>query len=112
MNTLPNTSLKTWLRLLSTWPVARRALKFAVVVGIVLIAINHGDTIVARRLTRVDIVKMGLTMLVPYIVSALSSVGAMLEPGRMVPTADGVPDGSDSPRPDEMAGRGATPSSP
>jgi hypothetical protein len=54
-------------------------LKYAVVVGAVLIAINHGDAILRGDLDAVRIVKMGLTVLVPYVVSALSSVGAMIE---------------------------------
>jgi len=45
----------------------------------ILITINHGDAILSgdvdvRRMTR-----MGLTMLVPYAVSTLSSVGAYRE---------------------------------
>ncbi len=68
-----------WIRLANTWPVIRRALKYAVVVGAVLIAINHGDAILRGDLDAVRIVKMSLTVLVPYVVSALSSVGAMIE---------------------------------
>ncbi len=68
-----------WIRLASTWPVVRRALKYAIVVGAVLIAINHGDAIMRGDLDTVRFVKMGLTILVAYVVSALSSVGAMLD---------------------------------
>lgn len=68
-----------WIRLASTWPVVRRALKYAIVVGAVLIAINHGDAIVRGDLDAIGFVKMGLTVLLPYAVSALSSVGAMRE---------------------------------
>jgi hypothetical protein len=57
--------------------VVRRALIFAVVVGSVLIAINHGDAILAGTLTRTQVVKMGLTVVVPYVVSSWSSVLAM-----------------------------------
>ena len=57
--------------------VARRALGFAVVVGSVLIAINHGDAILAGDVSAGRILKMGLTVLVPYAVSTLSSVMAM-----------------------------------
>lgn len=70
-----------WFRLANTWPVIRRALKYAIVVGAVLIAINHGDAIVRGDLDAVRLLKMGLTVLVPYVVSALSSVGAMIESG-------------------------------
>ena len=44
-------------------------LKFAVVVGTILIVINHGDTILAGELTRTNYLKMGLTVIVPYLVS-------------------------------------------
>ncbi len=55
----------------------RRALGFAVVVGSVLIAINHGDAILAGDVSSGRWLKMGLTALVPYTVSTLSSVMAM-----------------------------------
>ncbi len=71
--------MREWFRLFNSWPVVRRALKYAAVVGAVLIAINHGDAILRGDLDAVRIVKMGLTVLVPYVVSALSSVGAMIE---------------------------------
>ena len=59
--------------------VVRRALGFAVVVGALLITINHGDALVAGEVTARRLLKMGLTVLVPYCVSTLSSVGARLE---------------------------------
>ena len=57
--------------------VVRRALACAVVVGAVLITINHGPAIVAGEVTTYRIVQMGLTLLVPYCVSTFSSVAAM-----------------------------------
>jgi len=65
-----------------TRPVVLRGLKFAVVVGPILIAINHGDAIVAGALSRTNYIKMGVTMFVPYTVSVVSSVAAMIESGR------------------------------
>jgi hypothetical protein len=59
--------------------VVKRALAFAVVVGTVLIAINHGDAILAGEITWGRVVRMGLTALVPYLVSTLSSVAALKE---------------------------------
>jgi hypothetical protein len=59
--------------------VVRRALGYAVVVGTVLIVINHGDAILAGHLDGPRVLKMALTVLVPYCVSTASSVGAMLE---------------------------------
>jgi hypothetical protein len=57
--------------------VVRRALAFAVVVGSVLVAINHGDALLAGSLTRGQLLKIGLTVLVPYVVSTWSSVLAV-----------------------------------
>jgi len=57
--------------------VVRRALAFAVVVGSVLIAINHGDALLAGELGRERWLKMGLTLMVPYVVSTWSSVLAV-----------------------------------
>jgi hypothetical protein len=68
-----------WLALALSGPVVRRASKFAVVVGAVLIAINHGDAMVRGDVDGGRLLKMGLTVLVPYAVSTLSSVGAMRE---------------------------------
>jgi hypothetical protein len=66
-----------WLSDATRWPVVRRALLYALVVGAILIAINHGDAILAGRIGRERLLKIGLTVLVPYVVSTLSSVGAM-----------------------------------
>jgi hypothetical protein len=37
--------ISTWIRLALTGPVVRRTSTYAVVVGAILIAINHGDSI-------------------------------------------------------------------
>ena len=68
-----------WLKLAVQPTVVRRALKFACVVGCVLISINHGPAIVRGEVTAERILQMCLTVLVPYTVSTLSSVGAMRE---------------------------------
>ncbi len=57
--------------------VVRRALAYAVVVGSLLIAINHGHAILAGEVDRARLLQMGLTVMVPYAVSTLSSVGAL-----------------------------------
>ncbi len=56
--------------------VVRRAIFYAIVVGAILIAINHGDALLAGELGGARLFKMGLTLLVPYAVSSLSSVSA------------------------------------
>lgn len=71
--------MSRWLQLAFRGRVVRRALGFALIVGSVLIAINHGDALVSGELDERRLLKMGLTVLVPYCVSTLSSVAAMLE---------------------------------
>jgi hypothetical protein len=68
-----------WLDLALRASTVKRALSYAIVVGAVLISINHGDAILRGDITRGRLAKMALTVLVPYIVSTLSSVGAMRE---------------------------------
>ena len=69
--------MQGWLELAFSAGVVRRALGYAVVVGAILIAINHGDALVRGELDAVRAFKMALTVLVPYTVSTLSSVQAM-----------------------------------
>lgn len=76
MNSVPG-SARDWLRLAVSPGVVRRALMYGILVGPVLIAINHGDAIVHADVDGVRLCKMALTMLVPYLVSTLSSVGAL-----------------------------------
>ena len=70
---------REWIRLATSRPVVLRALMYAVVVGAILIAINHADAILAGNVSPGRLWKMGLTVLVPYMVSTLSSVGAMMD---------------------------------
>lgn len=55
-------------------PVVRRALRYAVIVGVLLIAINHGGAILHGDVTTARLLRMALTAMVPYVVSTLSSV--------------------------------------
>ncbi len=71
--------MKIWLQSACEPKVAWRATKYAFFVGIILILINQGDVILRGEVTTVSLLKMGLTVLVPYLVSTCSSVGAMLE---------------------------------
>ena len=70
--------MQEWLTVACQRGVVRRACRYAVVVGAVLITINHGDALLAGDLDLRRLLKMGLTVLVPYVVSTLSSVGATL----------------------------------
>lgn len=67
-----------WLAVACERGIVLRACKYAVVVGAVLITINHGDALLAGDVDLRRLLKMGLTVGVPYVVSTLSSVGATL----------------------------------
>lgn len=69
----------SWLAIAREGPVVRRALKMAVVVGTILLAINHGDALLRGDVDANRLLKMGLTYLVPYLVSTISSAGAIRE---------------------------------
>jgi len=69
--------MREWLQLAGEWAVVRRALICALIVGAVLITINHGDGIVRGDVTTGRLIQMGLTLLVPYCVSTFSSVAAI-----------------------------------
>jgi len=57
--------------------IVQRALKYAIVVGAVLIAINHGDALLRGDLDAVRLFRIGLTVVVLYCVSTASSVEAI-----------------------------------
>ncbi|MDG2126490.1 MAG: nitrate/nitrite transporter NrtS [Fuerstiella sp.] len=59
------------------WPVVRRALILAVIVGTLLIGINHGSCIARGHFNSSCLVQSVLTFLVPYFVSTVSSVLTM-----------------------------------
>jgi len=59
--------------------VVRRSLRVALVVGSLLVAINHGDHLLSGGVTTTGWLKMALTFLVPYAVSTYASVGAIRE---------------------------------
>jgi hypothetical protein len=66
-----------WLAVASRRDVVRRALTVAVVVGTILITINHADALWRGDVSVKRIWQMGLTYLVPYCVSTYSSVSAL-----------------------------------
>jgi hypothetical protein len=72
-------SMTEWLKLCRSKSVARRALSTALIVGIVLTAINYGDAILRGAITRAQCIRMMLTFCVPYFVSTYSSVRAIQE---------------------------------
>ena len=68
-----------WLRIASRRPIVLRALKYGLVVGSILIAINHGPALSGGNVDATRLLQMILTMVVPYCVSTASSVGALLD---------------------------------
>lgn len=71
--------MNTWIQVAKERAVIRRALKYALAVGALLITINHGDALLHGEITPLRLLEMVLTMAVPYCVSTMSSVGAILE---------------------------------
>ena len=69
--------IMNWMRLVFSGPVWRRAVKVAVLVGPILVAVNQGDVILLGKLDVICLLKIGLTFMVPYFVSTFSSVAAL-----------------------------------
>ncbi len=69
--------MSEWLQLALSQSVVCRALKYALIVGTILICINHGDALLRGEVTATRVLRMVLTALVPYCVSTLSSIEAL-----------------------------------
>jgi hypothetical protein len=69
--------MSEWLQLALSQSVVRRALKYGLIVGTILIGINHGDALLLGEITATRVLRMALTVLVPYCVSTLSSIEAL-----------------------------------
>ena len=69
--------MSTFLSIALRPTIVRRGLTYSVVVGSILVAINQGDAILGGDLSTVHYLKMGLTYVVPFAVSTLSSVSAI-----------------------------------
>jgi hypothetical protein len=80
--------MKEWFYIASRPRVVRRSLKFGVVVGTILIVINHGAALMEGDFSAERLLRMGLTVMVPYFVSTSSSVCAMKEQAREKETGD------------------------
>ena len=78
--------MSEWLSIALEPTIVKRAIKYALVVGAVLIAINHGDAILRGDMNADHLFKMALTVLVPYCVSTASSVGVIQQMRRIKPT--------------------------
>ncbi len=71
--------MQKWFQIATSRDCTKRALGYAVIVGVILILINHVDALIGGDIDTVRVLKMGLTILVPYAVSTLSSVQALLK---------------------------------
>jgi hypothetical protein len=71
--------IRQWLHIASRKPIVMRGLKYGIVVGSILIIINHGNAIAAGTVDSTRVIQMMLTVLVPYCVSTASSVGAIID---------------------------------
>lgn len=69
--------MREFIRLALRPDVFRRALAYGLVVGAILIAINHADFLLAGDVDARRLIKLVLTPFVPFCVSTLSSVGAL-----------------------------------
>jgi hypothetical protein len=58
------------------WPVCRRAIAVALVVGTILMLINQADVLLTGHASAVVFAKIGLTYLVPFSVSTYSALAA------------------------------------
>lgn len=71
--------IREWFRIARRRPIVMRGLKYGIVVGSILIVINHGNALVEGTVDTARLIQMILTMLVPYCVSTASSVGVVLD---------------------------------
>ena len=75
--------MRKWLAVATRPDVVRRALGYAVVVGAILISINHGDALLRGEIGEARLLKLMLTVMVPYCVSTSSSVVRSLPRAQM-----------------------------
>ena len=70
-------SFKESFRIATSRPVVVRSLLISLIVGTILIAINHGTGILRGEFDSTCMLRCGLTLVVPYCVSTVSSVLAL-----------------------------------
>lgn len=71
--------IREWIHIAGRRQVVIRGLKYGLIVGSILIVINHGNAIIEGTIDSTRAIQMILTMFVPYCVSTASSVGAILD---------------------------------
>lgn len=84
---------RDWIRLAVSPATILRGLKFSFLVGPIYIVINHGDAIIVGDIDATRVLKMTLTMLVPFCVSICSSILTVRHLHRLArrKTAGGTP---------------------
>ena len=73
------TNLRVALPIFFSKPVASRAVKVALIVGVILAFINHGGVILSGSITSECWIKMLLTCFVPYTVSSVTATLNIME---------------------------------
>ena len=69
-----------WLTTAAEPSILKRSLMVSAIVGTILMVINHGDVIVSGHISLLHLYKIGLSYLVPFLVSSYSSVASKLTP--------------------------------
>ncbi|MGI9221309.1 MAG: nitrate/nitrite transporter NrtS [Woeseiaceae bacterium] len=69
---------ESWLQVATRQPVVARSLKVSMIVGTILVGINHGDALLGAGLSNEMMWKVPLTYMVPYAVSTYAAVDAIL----------------------------------
>ena len=75
-------SLKSWFQVALRPSITRRAIKVSLVVGTLLVLINHVPALLQGDMTRFRLFQIVLTYVVPYCVATWSSVSALIEKDR------------------------------
>lgn len=70
--------LAEWLAGCISKPVIRKAVLSSLIVGTILVAINHGDALLHGQIDGMRLFRIVLTMIVPYEVSTVSSVSTII----------------------------------
>lgn len=68
--------MNSWFRLAFSGQVVKRSCKIAVIVGTILVLINHGDVLMKGLPDHTVLIKILLTYLVPYSVATYAAVDA------------------------------------
>ncbi|ENK2326064.1 nitrate/nitrite transporter NrtS [Vibrio vulnificus] len=77
-STSRKTTLSDFISTAKTPSILKRSIKVAVIVGTVLMMINHGDALFVGQVESERVLKILLTYMVPFCVSTQASVSATL----------------------------------